>query len=136
MPMLTNYDFEEKCRGGWVRAVRAHDAAAMRIEPDFGMAWDGSLQHSEATAVADTLEGRRSISPIRIGLEEVTVRRFPDGAEISVVGVMIHSKVRVALDHRQAAELAKCLRPPPLPVPKWNAGADSRRDRLMKGIFG
>lgn len=137
MPMLTNYDFEEKCRGGWVRAVRARGAAALRIEPDFGMAWDGSLRYLEATAIADTLEGRRSsISPIRIGLEEIVVRRTVSGAEISVAGVMIHSKVDVELDRRQAAELAKCLRPPPPPVSAWNAGADNRRDRLMKGIFG
>lgn len=136
--MLAVYDFEEKCRGGWVRAARTqHGEVAMRIEPDFGMAWDGGLQHREASVVADMLEGRSSsVTPIRIGLEEVTVRRFPDGSEISVAGVMIHSKVNVQLDQRQAAELAKLLRPPPPPVPTWNAGVDRRRDRLMGGIFG
>ncbi len=137
MPMLAKYDFEEKCRGGRIRAARVQRGdVAIRIEPDFGMAWDGSLQHLEATAIADTLDGMRSsTAPIRIGLEEVSVRRTVSGAEISVAGVMVHSKVDVQLDHRQATELAKYLRPPPPPVPTWNAGADGRRDRLMKGIF-
>jgi len=132
------YDFEEKCRGGWLRAVKTqHDEVAMRIEPDFGMVWDGSLRSLEAIAIADTLEGRRSsTSPIRIGLEEIVVRRTVSGAEISIDGVMIHSKVDVQLDCRQSAELAKYLRPSAPPVPAWNAGADRRRDRLMGGIFG
>ncbi len=137
---MPKYEFEEKCRGGWVRAARAqHGAAAMRIEPDSGMAWDGSLQHREATAVADILEGgvyTVGASPIRIGLEEVSVRRTAFGAEISVDGVMRHLKVNVELDRRQASGLAKCLRPPPSPATAWNAGPDSRRDRLMRGMFG
>lgn len=129
------YDFDEQCCGGKVLARRRWPLGVeLRIEPNIATAWRATLSR-EATEVADALDGLMS-GTVRVGLDNLTVRRNASAAEIGITGVMLRMTVAIRMDLAQASRLASVLRPPAPAQAKRSSGANRRRDEIMRQIFG
>jgi hypothetical protein len=130
------YDFNEWCCGGKVLARRRWPLGVeLRIEPDAAPAWEETLQPWEATATADALEGLAS-GAVHAGLSSLSVQRDASKVEVSVTGAMLRNAVEVVMDLDRASRLASILRPISAPPTKRGGGTNSRRDRIMRHIFG
>jgi len=130
------YDFDEWCGGGRVLARRRWPLGVeLRIEPNALAAWEETLQSWEAAAAADALEGLAS-GAVHAGLSSLTMRRDASAVEVRITGVMLRTVVVIRIDLAGASRLAAVLRPIPAPPAKWSSGANRRRDRIMRRIFG